>query len=67
SVCAFCNTVLLRTSPDSVLALYATLGSEIKHSLAHVLTTFVISQCLDLSLALVLSICLELLEGVQEI
>ena len=61
------NTILLQMCPDSVLPLNATLGSKVKESIAHVLSSLVISQYLDLSLGLVLSISLELLECFKDV
>jgi hypothetical protein len=61
------DPILLRTSPDSVLSLNATLSGKVKESIAHVLSSLVIPQDLDLSLGLVLSICLELLEHFKDV
>jgi hypothetical protein len=61
-ISSFSDPILLRTSPDSVLSLNATLSGKVKESIAHVLSSLVIPQDLDFSLGLVLSICLELLE-----
>ena len=61
------NTILLWAVADSVLALNATLGGEIEHGIAHVFASLVISQHLQFVLSLVLSICLELLESIENI
>jgi hypothetical protein len=58
---------LLRMSSDSVLSLNATLSCKGKESIAHVLSPLVIPQDLDLSLGLVLSICLELLKCFKDV
>ena len=52
---AFCNTILLGSHLDSVLALNIILGGEFEHGLAHVLPSLVVSQCFDLLLTLVLN------------
>ena len=64
---SLCNTILLWTSPDCVLPLYATLCSELGEGIAHVLPSLVISQDLDPVSGLVLCISLELLECIKDI
>jgi hypothetical protein len=61
------DPILLRTSSDSVLSLYATLSGKVQEGIAHVLSSLVIPQDLDFSLRLVLSICLELLERPKDV
>ena len=61
-VCSLCHTILVRLSPDSVLPGNPFSPAEVFPFLGHVLTTLVISECLDSAVQLVLSICLELLE-----
>jgi hypothetical protein len=61
------DSILLRVSPDSVLSLNATLSGKVKESIAHILSSFVISQRLDFSIGMVLSIGLELLEHPKDV
>ena len=56
------NTILVGLSPDSVLAMYACFGAELLHFMRHVFPSLIISESLDASVQLVLSIGLELLE-----
>jgi hypothetical protein len=66
-VCTFCDSILLRSSPNGVLALYASLGSELEHRIAHILAPLVISKSFDASLGLVLSKGFEALESIENI
>ena len=56
------NTILMGLSPNSVLAMYACFGAELLHFMRHVFPSLIISESLDASVQLVLSIGLELLE-----
>ena len=62
-----CNSILLGSIPDSMLAKNAALGGEIDEGIAHILPSLVIAQDLDLSLALVLSKGLERLKGLKSL
>jgi len=62
-----CNSILLGSISDSMLAKNATLGGKIDEGIAHILPSLVITQDLDFSLALVLSKGLECLEGLKSL
>jgi len=64
-ISTLCNSILLGSIPDSMLAKNATLGGKIDEGIAHILPSLVIAQDLDLSLALVLSKGLERLKGLK--
>ena len=61
-IAPFCNTILLRVIPDSVLSLDAMLNAECLKLPGHVLSTLVIPQSAQFCPSDILSPSLELLE-----